>query len=109
MSNKLPVVTRLFGAVHGDGPLPVLTPVTSQTLEATGAAGAVATFAATATDATDGTDPIVFREGTNVVHSGATFSIGTHTITASATESLGNTSPEQFTITVPDTTPHRAV
>ena len=83
---------------------PTLTPVASQTDQATSAAGAVATFAATATDLVDGTDPVVFKEGNNVVHSGDTFSLGTHTITATATDAAGNTSSEQFTINVVDTT-----
>src|SRR6202030_2571786 len=61
---------------------PVLTPVASQTDEATSPAGAVATFAATATDVVDGTDPVVFKEGNNVVHSGVSFGLGVNTITA---------------------------
>ena len=65
-----------------DTTAPVLTPVADQTDEATSAAGAVASFAATATDAVDGTDPVVFKEGNTVVHSGDTFGLGTHTITA---------------------------
>jgi Ca2+-binding RTX toxin-like protein len=84
---------------------PTLTPVTNQTDEATGPNGAVATFAATATDAVDGTDPVVFKEGNTVVHSGDTFGLGAHTITASATDAAGNLASEQFTITVQDTTP----
>jgi autotransporter passenger strand-loop-strand repeat protein len=84
---------------------PTLTPVVDQTDEATGASGAVATFSATATDLVDGTDPVVFTDGTKVVHSGDTFGIGTHTITASATDAAGNIGSEQFTIKVQDTTP----
>ena len=99
-------VARLTIDLVKAGPTgPVLTPVANQTLEATNPAGAAAAFAATATDATDGTDPVVFREGNAIVHSGDTLSIGAHSITASATDSLGNTSSEQFTITVRDTTP----
>ena len=84
---------------------PVLTPVANQTDEATGPTGAAATFMATATDLVDGTDPVVFEEGTTVVHSGQTFAIGTHTISASATDAAGNTASETFTIKVQDTTP----
>ena len=84
---------------------PTLTPVADQTDEATGPNGAVATFAATATDLVDGTDAVVFKEGGNVVHSGSTFGLGIHTITASATDAAGNTASESFRITVQDTTP----
>ena len=90
-------------AVHDTTP-PVLTPVANQTDEATGAAGAVAVFSATATDLVDGTDPVVFKEGNTVVHSGDTFALGTHTITASATDAAGNSSAETFTVAVHDTT-----
>jgi hypothetical protein len=79
---------------------PTLTAVPNQTDQATGPSGAAATFAATATDLVDGTDPVVFKEGNNVVHSGDTFSLGTHTITASAKDAAGNSSSESFTITV---------
>jgi Tol biopolymer transport system component len=83
---------------------PVLTPVADQTDEATSPAGAAAVFAATASDNIDGTDPVVFREGNIVVHSGDTFGLGTHAITASATDAAGNTSSETFTVKVVDTT-----
>jgi hypothetical protein len=84
---------------------PKLTPVADQTDEATGPGGAPAFFAATATDLVDGTDPIVFKEGSTVVHSGDTFGLGTHTITASATDAAGNTASETFAVKVVDTTP----
>ncbi|UQR65125.1 Ig-like domain-containing protein [Bradyrhizobium sp. C-145] len=79
---------------------PSLTPVADQTLQATVSSGAVATFSATATDAVDGTDPVVFTEGNTVVHSGDTFGVGAHTITAQVTDAAGNASSETFTITV---------
>src|SRR5205807_2321440 len=88
-----------------DTTAPSLTAVPNQTDEATGPNGAAATFAATATDLVDGTDPVVFREGNTVVHSGDTFGLGTHAITASATDAAGNTSSETFTIKVAATTP----
>jgi hypothetical protein len=84
---------------------PSLTPVANQTDEATGPSGAVATFSATATDLVDGTDPVTFKERNNIVHSGDSFSLGVHAITASATDAAGNTGSENFTITVQDTTP----
>jgi hypothetical protein len=40
-----------------------------------------------------------------VVHSGDTFSLGTHTITETATDHAGNPSTDSFTIKVQDTTP----
>ena len=88
-----------------DTTAPVLTAVTDQTEEATGPNGAAASFAATATDLVDGTDQVVFTEGNEVVHSGDTFNIGTHTITASASDAAGNMASETFTIKVQDTTP----
>src|SRR5258707_7796989 len=45
-----------------------------------------------------------FREPRSAVHSGDTFGLGDHTITASATDAHGNTSSETFSITVQDTT-----
>src|SRR5262249_56208437 len=83
---------------------PVLSAVGNQTLEGTSAAGATVTFSASASDLVDGSDQVVFTEGQNVVHSGDTFGLGTHTVTASATDQHGNTATETFTITVQDTT-----
>ncbi len=88
-----------------DSTSPTLTPVANQTKEATSPVGAAATFSATATDIVDGIDAVVFTEGNVVVHSGDTFSLGTHTITASATDAHNNSASESFTITVRDTTP----
>ncbi|WP_338697753.1 choice-of-anchor tandem repeat GloVer-containing protein [Bradyrhizobium sp. 26S5] len=96
--------SETFTVTVRDTTPPMLTPVANQTDEATGAAGAAAVFSATATDLVDGTDPVVFKEGSTVVHSGGTFAIGTHTITASATDAAGNSSSETFTVTVRDTT-----
>jgi hypothetical protein len=87
-----------------DTTAPSLTAVANQTDEATSASGALATFAATASDAVDGTDAVIFTDGNTVVHSGDTFSLGVHTITASMHDAAGNASSETFTITVQDTT-----
>jgi autotransporter-associated beta strand protein len=83
---------------------PTVVPISSQTLEATGANGAASTFATTATDFIEGSTPVVFKEGGNFVTSGQTFSLGTHTIIASATNSSGQTGTTSFQIVVRDTT-----
>lgn len=83
---------------------PTLTPVADQTIEATSAAGAVASFSATATDVADGNAPVVFKEGSTVVHSGDVFGLGTHTITAKAVDAAGNRASESFIVKVVDTT-----
>ncbi|UPJ96392.1 HYR domain-containing protein [Bradyrhizobium sp. 172] len=83
---------------------PTLTPVANQTKEATSAAGAAFFFTATATDAVDGTDLVVFKDGNTVVHSGAIFGLGNHTLTATTIDAAGNLSSEAFTINVKDTT-----
>lgn len=88
-----------------DTTAPTLSPVADQTVHATGLAGAVVTFAASATDVVDGTDPVVFKEGDTVVRSDQTFSLGKHTIRASATDAAGNTALESFVINVVDEAP----
>ncbi|HSL23637.1 MAG TPA: Ig-like domain-containing protein [Vicinamibacterales bacterium] len=67
--------------------------------EATSAAGAAVTFIATATDIVDGT----FAASCTPA-SGATFPLGTTTVSCTATDGWGNVSaPGQFTVTVQDT------
>ena len=56
------------------------------------------TFSASATDPIDGTDPVTFTENGHVVHSGDNFSLGSHTIYASATNSAGVTTSESFIV-----------
>ncbi len=70
-----------------------------QTIEATGPNGAQATFNPTATDLVSGD-----REVTCDNTSGSTFSIGTATVSCSATDAAGNKTTGSFTITVGDTT-----
>lgn len=88
-----------------DTAAPVLTPLADLTTHATGSNGAAVTFAATATDLVDGTDPVVFKDGDTVVHSDDIFALGSHTITAAATDSAGNTASESFIIKVVDAPP----
>jgi hypothetical protein len=94
-----------FTIIVVDTTPPTLTTVANQTDEATGPTGAAAAFSASATDIVDGTDAVVFKEGSTIVQSGQTFSVGTHTITASATDAASNTASQTFTIKVQDTTP----
>jgi large repetitive protein len=82
---------------------PTIAPISSQIIEATGASGAAAVLAGTATDNIDKNAPVVFKEGGNTVISG-TFSVGTHNITASATNSGNLSSSTSFQIVVQDTT-----
>ncbi|WP_035695065.1 putative Ig domain-containing protein [Bradyrhizobium liaoningense] len=84
---------------------PMLAPVGDQTVHATSLAGAKITFTATASDLVDGNDPVVLKEDKTVVHSGDMFALGTHRITASATDAAGNTAFEAFTINVVDEAP----
>ena len=79
---------------------PTLTTLTNQFYQPTSIDGAVATFLVTAADNVDGTDLVVFTEGNKEVYSGDTFGLGAHTIMASATDAAGNTSSENFVITV---------
>src|SRR6266851_5580722 len=96
--------TSSFTITVQDTTAPVISGAANQTDEATSAAGAVATFSASASDAVDGSDPVVFKDGATVVHSGDTFSLGSHTIGETATDAAGNIGTSSFTITVQDTT-----
>jgi hypothetical protein len=71
------------------------------TAEATGPGGAAVSYTApTASDLVDGSRPV-----TCTPTSGATFSIGTTTVTCSATDTHGNPASTTFTVKVQDTTP----
>jgi hypothetical protein len=70
-----------------------------QRLEATSPAGAAATFGASATDAVDA-NPLVACSAT----SGATFPLGTTTISCTARDAAGNEAQGSFVIIVEDTT-----
>jgi len=97
--------TQNFTFTVQDTTAPTITVTSPDKIEATSAAGAVVTFSATASDAVDGSSDIVtFKEGTNAVVSGATFAVGTHTVTATTTDAAHNTSTKDFTFTVQDTT-----
>ena len=81
-----------------DNVAPVVHAPADLTLEATGPAGAVANYTATAEDQQDGAVPVTFS-----VPSGSSFAIGTTQVTATATDSAGNTSTATFNVTVRDT------
>ena len=82
-------VSFTFAVADETAPVITVTPPAA-TIAATSAAGAVVTFSGTAADAVDGSDAVVFREGTALVTSGATFGLGSHTITGSASDAAGN-------------------
>lgn len=87
-----------FTVTVQDTTAPVLTVPANQVLEATSAAGAVALFSASATDAVGVTSL------TTSIPSGATFPLGTTTVTVTASDAAGNPSTGSFTVTVVDTT-----
>ena len=73
--------------------------------EADGPAGSVVTYAApTAVDSLDGPVPVSCAPA-----SGATFRLGTTTVTCTATDAHGNTATATFEVTIVDTTPPRLV
>ena len=88
-----------------DTTAPVVTASAPATTEATSASGASVTFTYSATDVVDGIDPVTFKENGSPVASGDTFSIGRHTIVASATDAAGNPGQTSFIFDVVDTTP----
>ena len=82
-----------------DSTPPTLNLPTSKSAEATGPSGAAVTFSATATDANPASPAV-----TCLPSSGATFALGTTTVSCSATDTAGNTASGTFPVTVQDTT-----
>jgi HYR domain len=73
--------------------------------EADGPAGSVVTYTSpTAVDSLDGPVPVSCAPA-----SGATFRLGTTTVTCTATDAHGNTATARFDVTIVDTTPPRLV
>jgi hypothetical protein len=95
------VATGTFVVHVNDGRPPVVTisPAGNQVVEATSALGAPTTFTASAVDAEGVPVPV-----TCSTPSGATFPLGTTTVTCSATNSYGNVGSVTFDIAVVDTT-----
>jgi hypothetical protein len=79
---------------------PVITVPAEVMAEATGPNGAIVAFAATAADEMDGDVPVTLEPP-----SGTLFALGATTVTASATDSAGNTSTLTFEVVVDDGTP----
>lgn len=95
--------TETFTITIQDTTDPTITVTADATAEATGAAGAAVAFSATASDAVDGgADTVTFKEGGNAVASGAMFSLGSHTITATTEDAAGNVGATDFSFTVVD-------
>jgi Bacterial Ig-like domain/HYR domain len=78
-----------------DRTAPVLTVPTDVFVTATSASGAAVTYVATATDAIDGT----FAPAC-IPASGATFVVGSTTVSCTATDATGNTATSTFPVTV---------
>ena len=116
------VAINLYNELPASAPLTVTINTTPPTVTAsafatfigeTSTAGAPVTFSGSASDPVDGSsDPIVYTEqlangATQVVQSGDTFAVGTHTIVASATDTAGNTgtaAPFSFDVFDPSST-----
>jgi len=81
-----------------DTTAPTLT-LHNKTAEATGPKGAPVAYSASASDLVDGTVPVSCDKP-----SGATFPLGTTTVTCTATDKHGNLATDSFTVTVVDTT-----
>lgn len=88
-----------FTVTVADRTAPAITVPTVVTKEATSAAGATAMFNASASDGVDG-DVATSCQPV----SGATFALGTTTVTCSATDAAGNKGSKSFKLTVEDTT-----
>jgi hypothetical protein len=91
--------TGTFNVTVKDSTPPVLTLPSDQVAEATGPSGAAVSWFASASDIVDGAITPVCTPA-----SGATFTVGSHTVNCTATDTRGNESQGSFTVTVQDTT-----
>lgn len=90
--------TRTFSVTVSDTGAPTLTLPANQTAEATSGSGAAVTFTASASDLVDGA-----RVVTCTPASGATFPVGTTTVSCHASDTHSNMATGSFTVTVQDT------
>lgn len=89
-----------FHIIVADTTPPAITVPPDVTAEATSPAGAAVTFSVTAVDLVDGNTGVVCTPA-----SGSVFSLGTHVVSCTSTDSHGNTGHAAFNVTVVDTTP----
>lgn len=92
--------TDSFTVTVVDTTAPVLALPADITAEATSASGAAVNYVASASDLVDTDVPVQCTPA-----SGATFALGTTTVSCSATDDSGNTSTGSFDVTVVDSTP----
>jgi HYR domain len=92
--------TGSFTVTVQDTTAPTLTLPADIIKEATGPSGETASYTASASDLVDGNVPVTCSPA-----SGATFALGTTTVTCSATDAHHNTTSGGFTVAVQDTTP----
>lgn len=92
--------TGSFPVVVGDATPPALSLPFDFSVVTPSSTGEVVTYTATATDLVDGALPIACSPA-----SGATFPLGTTTVTCSASDSRGNTASGGFDVTVANTPP----
>ena len=93
------VATATTFVVHVVDTGPSVEVPADMTVEATGPSGALVTFSASASDIVDGA-----LTPTCVPGSGSTFTLGTTSVTCSATDTHNNTGSASFSVTVVDTT-----
>ena len=90
--------TDTFTVTVRDTTAPVITVPETITAEATSSDGAIVTLVGSATDLVNGTVPVTFSPATNT-----NFPIGETTVTATATDTAGNTSTATLVVKVVDT------
>jgi hypothetical protein len=89
-----------FTVKVSDTTAPALAVPASLAAEATSSSGRVVTYTTSATDLVDGTRPVTCAPA-----SGATFALGTTTVSCNASDTRGNAASKSFAVTIADTTP----
>src|SRR6185503_3884803 len=94
-----------FSVTVTDNELPVVNvPANIAVNNDAGACSASVNFAATPAD-NCAVDTIVYKEGATVITSPHVFAVGSHTVKVTVTDINGNTTSQDFTVTVSDNTP----